>query len=128
MSVFHPSRENKGTQGGFLDDCWRKASPCQKGTLGDTGDAPAPRPFVSPASPSVPKRVGDTYSLDCAGKTACVPVIPRNAENDECAACSERAYIFDERMGVADGLEVATHFGSPAWLVAVGEAGGYSCP
>lgn len=122
MSVFHPSRGKTETQGSFLEDCWGLASPCQKGTLGNTGSAPPPRPLVFPVFPIVPKRVGDTNTLGFADKTACIPVIPRNAENDECAACSERAYIFDERMGIADGLEVATHYGSPAWLVAVAAA------
>lgn len=34
------------------------------------------------------------------------------------------AYVFDERLGVADELQMPTHPGSPAWLVAVGESGG----
>lgn len=34
----------------------------------------------------------------------------------------EAAYVFGERLGAADGLGMPTHAGSPAWLVAVGEA------
>lgn len=34
----------------------------------------------------------------------------------------EAWYVLDERLGVADGLGMPTHPGSPAWLVAVGEA------
>lgn len=34
----------------------------------------------------------------------------------------DAADIFTERLAVADGLEMPTHPGSPAWLVAVGEA------
>jgi hypothetical protein len=34
----------------------------------------------------------------------------------------EAAYTLGERLGVADGLKMDTRTGSPAWLVAVGEA------
>ena len=34
----------------------------------------------------------------------------------------EAEYVYNERMGMADGLKMPTHCGSPAWLVAVGEA------
>lgn len=33
-------------------------------------------------------------------------------------------YAYVERLGVADGLGLATHPGAPAWLVAVGESMG----
>lgn len=36
--------------------------------------------------------------------------------------CPEAWYVLCERLGVADELGVPTHAGSPAWLVAVGEA------
>ncbi len=36
----------------------------------------------------------------------------------------EAGYVLGERLGVADRLGLATHSGSPAWLVAVGEAMG----
>lgn len=36
-------------------------------------------------------------------------------------------YVYGERMGVADGLGLATHPGSAAWLVAVGESIGNGC-
>lgn len=32
----------------------------------------------------------------------------------------DAGYAYGERFGVADGLGMPTHFGSPAWLVAVG--------
>lgn len=31
-------------------------------------------------------------------------------------------YIYAERLSIADGLEMPTHPGSPAWLIAVGES------
>lgn len=34
----------------------------------------------------------------------------------------EAAYIFGERLGIADDSDLPTHIGSPAWLVAVGES------
>ncbi len=37
-------------------------------------------------------------------------------------AGAEEAYVFEERLGVAGGLGMATEPGSPAWLIAVGEA------
>jgi hypothetical protein len=41
---------------------------------------------------------------------------------DETEGDSEAAYIMGERLGIADELGMPTHPGSPAWLVAVGEA------
>jgi hypothetical protein len=35
---------------------------------------------------------------------------------------NESAYVFEERLGIAEGLNMPVHPGSPAWLVAVGEA------
>lgn len=40
---------------------------------------------------------------------------------------TDAEYILGERMGVADGLGLPTHPGSPAWLVAAGEAMGDAC-
>jgi len=40
---------------------------------------------------------------------------------DDSSAGVEADYIMHERLGVADELEMPTHTGSPAWLVAVGE-------
>jgi len=37
---------------------------------------------------------------------------------------ADAAYIFNERLGIADGLGMATHTGSTAWLIAVGESMG----
>lgn len=37
-------------------------------------------------------------------------------------ADADAEYIHGERLGVADGLGLATHPGSPAWLIAVGES------
>ena len=34
----------------------------------------------------------------------------------------DAGYVYGERLGVADGLGMPTHPGSPAWLVAVGES------
>ena len=34
----------------------------------------------------------------------------------------EARHVLNERLGVADGLGLPTHTGSPAWLTAVGEA------
>jgi hypothetical protein len=39
----------------------------------------------------------------------------------------DAAYTLAERLGVADDLGLATHPGSPAWLVAVGESMENSC-
>lgn len=39
----------------------------------------------------------------------------------------EAAYVYTERLGVADDLGMPTHPGSAAWLVAVGESMKYSC-
>jgi len=46
---------------------------------------------------------------------------------DEAHGDSEAAYIMGERLGIADELGMPTHPGSPAWLVAVGEAMGKGC-
>lgn len=35
---------------------------------------------------------------------------------------TEAAYVFGERMGVADSLGAPTDVGSPAWMIAVGES------
>ncbi len=35
---------------------------------------------------------------------------------------TDAGYVYGERLGVADGLGLATHPGSAAWLVAVGES------
>lgn len=37
-------------------------------------------------------------------------------------AGDDAGYVLGERLGVADGLEMPTHPGSSAWLVAVGES------
>lgn len=42
-------------------------------------------------------------------------------------AGDDAGYVLGERLGVADGLGLATHPGSAAWLVAVGESVGCSC-
>lgn len=34
----------------------------------------------------------------------------------------DAAYILSERLGIAEGLELATHTGSTAWLVAAAES------
>jgi hypothetical protein len=46
---------------------------------------------------------------------------------DTRAGDGDAEHVYDERMGVAVGLGMATHPGSPAWLVAVGESMGNSC-
>jgi hypothetical protein len=46
---------------------------------------------------------------------------------DEADPDTEAGYVLGERLGVADGLGVPTHPGSPAWLVAVGESAVESC-
>jgi len=40
---------------------------------------------------------------------------------------ADAAYIVGERLGVADGLGLPTHTGSPAWLVAVAESLNSGC-
>ncbi len=35
--------------------------------------------------------------------------------------------LFTERLAIADDLEMPTHRGSPAWLIAVGESTALSC-
>lgn len=35
---------------------------------------------------------------------------------------SEAIYVLHERLGIADDLNLPTHPGAPAWLVAVGES------
>jgi len=40
---------------------------------------------------------------------------------------TDAGYTLCERLGIADGLGIPTHPGSPAWLVAVGESIGDSC-
>ena len=42
-------------------------------------------------------------------------------------AREDAAIVYGERLGMADGLGMHTHPGSPAWLVAVGESMGCSC-
>lgn len=46
---------------------------------------------------------------------------------DPGAGGGDSVYVYGERLGVADGLGLATHPGSAAWLVAVGESMGCSC-
>jgi hypothetical protein len=41
---------------------------------------------------------------------------------------SEAEYVLGERLGVAADLGMATHLGSLAWLIAIGEAMKNSCP
>lgn len=45
----------------------------------------------------------------------------------EYAPGGDAGYVSGERLGAADGLGLATHPGSAAWLVAVGESMGSSC-
>jgi len=42
-------------------------------------------------------------------------------------ADADAAYIFNERLGIADGLGMATHAGSTAWLIAVAESISRGC-
>jgi hypothetical protein len=42
--------------------------------------------------------------------------------NGYAPAGDEAGYVYDERLGVADGLGMPTHPGAPAWLIAVGES------
>ena len=39
----------------------------------------------------------------------------------------DAGYVFGERLGIAVDLELPTHPGSAAWLVAVGESMGHGC-
>ena len=41
---------------------------------------------------------------------------------DAHAGDGDAGYVYGERLGVADGLGLATHPGSAAWLVAAGES------
>jgi hypothetical protein len=47
--------------------------------------------------------------------------------NGYAPAGEDAAIVYGERLGMAEGLGMPTHPGSPAWLVAVGESMGYSC-
>lgn len=41
----------------------------------------------------------------------------------DCASSGyDAGYVLAERLGVADGLGMPTHIGSPAWMIAVGES------
>lgn len=40
------------------------------------------------------------------------------------AGDTDAVYVLGERLGVANGLGLPTHSGSPAWLVAVGSRSG----
>jgi len=42
------------------------------------------------------------------------------------AGDTDAGYVYGERLGVADGLGLATHPGSAAWMVAVAESVGVS--
>jgi len=42
-------------------------------------------------------------------------------------AGDDAGYVLGERLGMADGLTLPTHTGSPAWLSAVAESMGCSC-
>jgi len=39
----------------------------------------------------------------------------------------DAAYVLSERLGIADGLGMATHAGSVAWLIAVAESIMHGC-
>lgn len=43
------------------------------------------------------------------------------------AGDTDAGYVLGERLGIADGLGLATHPGSPAWLIAVGESMNERC-
>ncbi len=45
-----------------------------------------------------------------------------NGYNPDPHGNTDAGYVYAERLGVADGLGLATHPGSAAWLVAVGES------
>ena len=46
---------------------------------------------------------------------------------DYAPAGANAGYVIGERLGMADGLGMPTHPGSPAWLVAVGASMGEGC-
>lgn len=54
-------------------------------------------------------------------KAAILALLATGCVSDS-AGAPEAAYIQAERLGIADELAMPTHSGSPAWLIAVGEA------
>ena len=42
-------------------------------------------------------------------------------------ADADAVYVYNERLGIADGLGMATHSGSTAWLIAVAESISRGC-
>jgi hypothetical protein len=53
---------------------------------------------------------------------AILTVLASGYAPDAHADDDDAAYVYGERLGVAEGLGLATHAGSAAWLVAVGES------
>jgi hypothetical protein len=40
---------------------------------------------------------------------------------------NESAYVFEERLGIAEGLNMPVHPGTPAWIIAIAESLEQSC-
>jgi hypothetical protein len=75
-----------------------------------------------PADPNILLHRPRTLSPDLSVALAtCKPALLQLLATNF-APTPDAADIFTERLAVADGLEMPTHPGSPAWLVAVGEA------
>jgi hypothetical protein len=86
--------------------------------LATRGDRLRHRPATLPPGLSARLR------LNCA---AVVALLRAGYAPDASGAGGEAVYVYGERLGIADGLGMPTHPGSPAWLVAVGESMGNSC-
>ena len=73
---------------------------------------------------TLPPGLSARLRLNCA---AVVTLLRAGYVPDASGADGEAVYVYGERLGIADGLGMPTHPGSPAWLVAVGESMGNSC-
>ena len=75
-----------------------------------------------PVDPGIILHRPRTLSPDLsAALAACKPALLRLLATNF-APTPDANDVFTERLAIADGLEMPTHLGSPAWLVAVGEA------
>ena len=110
--------------GGYVIDLPRDLAPVLY-LLGRAGAELAPHP-TDPARlrhrpEDVPRRLAERLR-EC--RPAVLRLLADGYTPGPGPAGDAGAYIVAERLGIAEGLGLPIHPGSPAWLVAVGEAAG----
>ncbi len=90
--------------------------------LGRTGIELAPHPRDPARLRFRPAQMEPSLLAQLRSHKAAILVLLESADRSESAGGTEAAFILTERLGIADDLAMSTHPGSPAWLIAVGEA------